>query len=68
MLFLLILFASFVINEKAFGDTEFPSKQQTQFIGSYALAGFIMIYGLMIYHRKSDRVTPSLFLERKSAK
>ena len=54
MIFLLILFASFVINEKAFGFAEFPPKQQTQFIGSFALAGFVGIFGFIIYLRKSD--------------
>ena len=54
MIFLLILFASFVINEKAFGFAEFPPKQQTQLIGSFALAGFVGIYGFIIYLRKSD--------------
>ena len=54
MIFLLILFASFVINEKAFGFAEFPPKQQTQFIGSFALAGFVGIYAFIIYLRTSD--------------
>jgi len=50
----LILFASFVINEKAFGFAEFPPKEQTQLIGSFALAGFVGMYGFIIYLRKSD--------------
>lgn len=56
MIFFLILFASFVANEKAFGFAEFPPKQQTQLVGSFALAGFVGIYGLIIYLRKSDYV------------
>ena len=54
MIFILILFASFVINEKAFGFAEFPPKQQTQLVGSFALAGFVGIYGTIIYLRKSE--------------
>ncbi len=54
LVFFLILFASFVINEKAFGFAEFPPKQQTQLVGSFALAGFVGIYSLIIYLQKSD--------------
>ena len=54
LVFFLILFASFVINEKAFGFAEFPPKQQTQMVGSFALAGFVGMYGLIIYLQKSD--------------
>ena len=54
LIFFLILFASFVINEKAFGFAEFPPKQQTQMVGSFALAGFVGMYGLLIYLQKSD--------------
>ncbi len=54
LVFFLILFASFVINEKAFGFAEFPPKQQTQVVGSFALAGFVGMYSLIIYLQKSD--------------
>jgi len=54
LVFFLILFASFVINEKAFGFAEFPPKQQTQLVGSFALAGFVGLYSLIIYLQKSD--------------
>lgn len=54
LVFFLILFASFVINEKAFGFAEFPPKQQTQLVGSFALAGFVVMYSLIIYLQKSD--------------
>ncbi len=54
LVFFLILFASFVINEKAFGFAEFPPKQQTQLVGSFALAGFVGMYSLIIYLQKSD--------------
>lgn len=54
LIFFLILFASFVINEKAFGFAEFPPKQQTQLVGSFALAGFVGMYSLIIYLQKSD--------------
>ncbi len=54
LIFFLILFASFVINEKAFGFAEFPPKQQTQMVGSFALAGFVGMYSLIIYLQKSD--------------
>ena len=54
LVFFLILFASFVINEKAFGFAEFPPKQQTQMVGSFALAGFVGMYALIIYLQKSD--------------
>jgi hypothetical protein len=54
LVFFLILFASFVINEKAFGFAEFPPKEQTQMVGSFALAGFVGMYSLIIYLQKSD--------------
>lgn len=54
LVFFLILFATFVINEKAFGFAEFPPKQQTQLVGSFALAGFVGMYSLIIYLQKSD--------------
>ncbi len=54
LIFFLILFASFVINEKAFGFAEFPPKQRTQMVGSFALAGFVGMYALIIYLQKSD--------------
>jgi len=54
LVFFLILFASFVINEKAFGFAEFPPKEQTQLVGSFALAGFVGMYSLIIYLQKSD--------------
>jgi hypothetical protein len=54
LIFFLILFASFVINEKAFGFAEFPPKEQTQMVGSFALAGFVGMYSLIIYLQKSD--------------
>ena len=54
LVFFLILFASFVINEKAFGFAEFPPKQQTQLVGSFALAGFVGLYSLIIYLQKSE--------------
>jgi hypothetical protein len=54
LVFFLILFASFVINEKAFGFAEYPPKEQTQMVGSFALAGFVGMYGLIIYLQKSD--------------
>jgi len=54
LVFFLILFVSFVINEKAFGFAEFPPKQQTQLVGSFALAGFVGMYSLIIYLQKSD--------------
>jgi hypothetical protein len=54
MIFILILFASFVVNEKAFGFAEFPPKQQTQLVGSFALAGFVGIYAMIIFLRKSE--------------
>lgn len=54
LVFFLILFATFVINEKAFGFAEFPPKQQTQLVGSFALAGFVGLYSLIIYLQKSD--------------
>ena len=56
LVFFLILFASFVINEKAFGFAEFPPKQQTQLVGSFALAGFVGLYSLIIYLQKSEFV------------
>jgi len=43
-----------VINEKAFGFAEFPPKEQTQMVGSFALAGFVGMYSLIIYLQKSD--------------
>ncbi len=54
LVFFLILFASFVINEKAFGFAEFPPKEQTQMVGAFALAGFVGMYSLIIYLQKSD--------------
>ena len=54
LVFFLILFASFIINEKAFGFAEFPPKEQTQMVGSFALAGFVGMYSLIIYLQKSD--------------
>ena len=54
LIFFLIIFASFVINEKAFGFAEFPPKEQTQMVGSFALAGFVGMYSLIIYLQKSD--------------
>ncbi len=54
LVFFLILFASFVINEKAFGFAEYPPKEQTQMVGSFALAGFVGMYSLIIYLQKSD--------------
>ncbi len=54
LVFFLILFASFIVNEKAFGFAEFPPKEQTQMVGSFALAGFVGMYSLIIYLQKSD--------------
>ncbi len=54
LVFFLILFASFVINEKAFGFAEYPPKEQTQMVGSFALAGFVGMYSLIIYLQKSN--------------
>ncbi len=54
LVFFLILFASFVINEKAFGFAEYPPKEQTQMVGSFALAGFVGRYSLIIYLQKSN--------------
>ena len=62
LVFVLILFASFVVNEKAFGFAEFPPKEKTQFVGAFALSGFIGIYGMIIYLNKSGT-----FLFSKSA-
>lgn len=53
LVFLLILFASFAINEKAFGFADFPPKEKTQFVGAFALSGFVGIYGMLIYLNKS---------------
>lgn len=53
LVFVLILFASFVVNEKAFGFAEFPPKEKTQFVGAFALSGFVGIYGMIIFLNKS---------------
>ncbi len=53
LVFVLILFASFVVNEKAFGFAEFPPKEKTQFVGAFALSGFVWIYGMIIFLNKS---------------
>lgn len=45
-----------MINEKAFGFAEFPPKQQTQFVGSFALVAFVGIYGLIIYLQKTENL------------
>ena len=54
LVFFLILFASFIVNEKAFGFAEFPPKEQSQMVGSFALAGFVGMYSLIIYLQKYD--------------
>ena len=53
LVFVLVLFASFAINESTFGFAEFPPKEKTQFVGAFALSGFVGIYGMIIFLNKS---------------
>ena len=56
LLLALIMVVVFAINEQAFGLEEGTTAQQQQFMGALALAGFVGIYSVFIYTRKSSLV------------
>ena len=56
IVFGLIMFANFFVNQEAFGYNYTPSKDQKQTMGLFFVIGFTMLYGIAIYLDKVERV------------
>lgn len=55
IVFGIILFANFFVNQEAFGYNYTPSKEQKQTVGLFFVIGFTIVYGLVIYLDKVER-------------
>jgi integral membrane sensor domain MASE1 len=56
IVFGLIMFANFFVNQEAFGYNYTPSKDQKQTMGLFFVIGFTILYGIAIYLDKVERV------------
>lgn len=55
IVFGLIMFANFFVNQEAFGYNYTPSKDQKQTMGLFFVIGFTILYGITIYLDKVER-------------
>ena len=55
IVFGLIMFANFFVNQEAFGYNYTPSKDQKQTMGLFFVIGFTMLYGIAIYLDKVEQ-------------
>ncbi len=55
IVFGLIMFANFFVNQEAFGYNYTPSKDQKQTAGLFFVIGFTILYGITIYLDKVER-------------
>jgi len=55
IVFGIILFANFFVNQEAFGYNFTSSKEQKQTVGLFFVIGFTIVYGLVIYLDKVER-------------
>jgi len=55
IVFAIILFANFFVNQEAFGYNYTPSKEQKQTMGLFFVIGFTILYGIVIYQDKVER-------------
>jgi len=49
----MVLFFSFVASQEVYSDIEDPTKEQKQYVAALFLVGFVGVFGLFIYLRKS---------------
>ena len=55
IVFGIILFANFFVNQEAFGYDYTPAKEQKQTAGLFFVIGFTILYGITIYLDKVER-------------
>ncbi len=55
IVFGLIMFASFFVNQEAFGYNYTTLKEQKQTVGLFFVIGFTIVYALVIYLDKVER-------------
>ena len=56
MLLALVVISGFMTGQEAFAFSEPPTKDEKQFMSALFLAGFVGIYGGVIYLRKSSEI------------
>ena len=56
ILLALVVISGFFVGQEAFAFTEPPTKDEKQFMSAIFLAGFVGIYGGVIYLRKSSEI------------
>ena len=56
ILIALVIVSGIVISQEAFADSDSPTKDEKQFMSGIYLIGFVVIYGGVIYVRKSMEV------------
>jgi len=62
IVFGLIMFANFFVNQEAFGYNYTPSKDQKQTMGLFFVIGFTILYGMAIYLDKveQEKIIPKI--------
>ncbi len=55
IVFGIILFANFFVNQEAFDYNYTPSKEQKQTVGLFFVISFTIVYGFVIYLDKVER-------------
>jgi len=62
IVFGIILFANFFVNQEAFGYNSTTAKEQKQTMGLFFVIGFTFLYGIVIYLDKVERakITPKI--------
>lgn len=56
ILLALIVVSGFIAGEEAFAFSEPPTKDEKQFMSAVFLTGFVGIYAIVIYLRKSSEI------------
>ena len=56
ILLALVVISGFFVGQEAFAFSEPPTKDEKQFMSALFLAGFVGIYGGVIYLRKSSEI------------
>ena len=56
ILLALVVVAGFIAGEEAFAFSESPTKDEKQFMSAVFLTGFVGIYAIVIYLRKSSEI------------